>query len=392
MKRVYLDQAATSWPKRPEGVDAACNFIRECGAATGRGSYASAQKANSIVARARSSLARMLGANSGEVAFCTSGTHALNAGLAGVLRDGDEVITTASEHNSLLRPLVALQRRLNVRLKIANCDDRGIADIEHARSLFSERTRLLAIGHASNVTGAVLPLLAWSSLAKENGVSLLVDVSQTLGYLPIDMHALGIDLLAAATHKGLRGLAGTGALVVAARLQSDFEPLMFGGTGSSSEQIDWRPHWPECVEVGNLNVAGIASVGAAADAYLEEHTCQRECWREPFEHLLAGLSRLPGLTVVGERTGQDWPNEVPRIPLVSIVVEGWSVHDLATILDSSFQIEVRAGLHCAGLIHLSLGTNQTHGTLRFSVGHSTTLDEIDYTLNALSELLFTKNC
>lgn len=410
LRRVYLDNAATSWPKSTATLAAAEKFIRECGATSGRGAYRSALLADRWLTDARFQLAQLLRAPDGQsIALCSSGTHALNAALWGLLRPGDHVITSAIEHNSLLRPLKQLETHYGIRLSIVPCDAHGWVDPSLGRELVSDDTRWIAVGHASNVTGRIQPLDRWRDLARYANAKLLVDASQTLGYVPLDVQASGIDVLAAAGHKGLRGLAGTGLLMVSAELQSQLRPLMFGGTGLASEQLQMGQGWPQSVEVGNLNMPGVVSLAVAAAECHQAQLSQlssaadstqangaQASWRAPFERLIAGLRQFPAVRLVGWDgcAGNDNDNSEldsnvgsDRIPVVSLQVAGWDVHDLATVLDSSFGIEVRAGWHCAALVHEALGTAEAGGTIRLSPGVSTTLEEIDWTLSAFQQIL-----
>lgn len=396
-RRVYLDNAATSWPKSSAAIEAAQNFIHACGATSGRGAYRSAMLADRWLADARHHLAQLLNAPDAQsIAVCSSGTHALNAALWGLLRPGDHVITSAAEHNSLLRPLKQLETHHAIRLSIVPCDVDGLADPRAADELVCDDTRWIAIGHASNVTGRVQALDGWRDLALRAGSKLLVDASQTLGYIPIDVQASGIDVLAAAGHKGLRGLAGTGLLMVARELQSQLRPLMFGGTGLASEQLQMGQSWPQSVEVGNLNLPGVVSLAvAAAECYHTQHATvlnaagvSQPSWRAPFQRLVAGLKQFSEIRLIGWEGQADVESvRVERIPVVSLQVAGWDVHDLASVLDSSFGIEVRAGWHCAALVHDALGTASSGGTLRLSPSADTTSDDIDWTLAAFREIL-----
>jgi cysteine desulfurase/selenocysteine lyase len=397
-RRVYLDNAATSWPKSSAAIEAAQKFIHECGATSGRGAYRSAMLADRWLADARHHLAQLLNAPDAQsIALCSSGTHALNAALWGLLRPGDHVITSAAEHNSLLRPLKQLETHHAVRLSIVPCDADGFSDPRAADELVCDDTRWIAIGHASNVTGRVQALDGWRDLALRASSKLLVDASQTLGYIPIDVQTSGIDVLAAAGHKGLRGLAGTGLLMVARELQSQLRPLMFGGTGLASEQLQTGQSWPQSVEVGNLNLPGVVSLAvAAAECYRSQHTTvlnaagvAQPSWRAPLQQLVAGLKQFPEIRMIGWEalSGDDDLERAGRIPVVSLQVAGWDVHDLASVLDSSFGIEVRAGWHCAALVHDALGTADSGGTLRLSPSASTTSGDIDWTLAAFREIL-----
>lgn len=373
LPRIYLDHAATSWPKSPNATAAALDFVQNCGATSGRGAYRSAQLADRWLSDARLSVARLIHApNATCIAFCNSGTHALNAALHGLLREGDHVVTTAMEHNSVLRPLSQLAAAGRITMTVVDCAVSGAVNAAAIDAAMEPMTRWIVVGHASNVTGAVQALEPIANVARAYGVGLMVDASQTLGYLPIDVAGLGIDVLAAAGHKGLRAWAGTGLLYAAPRFQPDLLPLMTGGTGRSSELIDVVPKWPQSVEVGNLNLPGIVSLAVAAR---EADTSQ--AWRPLYRELLAGLRSIPGVRLY---TASD---EDTAIPVVSLSVEGWDNHDLASVLDASFGIEARAGLHCAALIHSFIGTDTDRGTLRLSLGHVSTLAEVQAALGAL---------
>ena len=352
---------------------AALDFMQNCGATSGRGSYRSAQVADRLLTDARLAVAKLINApNSSCIAYCNSGTHALNAALHGLLREGDHIVTTAMEHNSVLRPLSQLVAAGRIKMTVVDCAASGSvnpADIDRA---VKPLTRWVVIGHASNVTGEVQAIEPIADVSRKHGVGLIVDASQTLGYLPIDVAAMGIDVLAAAGHKGLRAWAGTGVLCVAPKFQSALQSLMTGGTGSSSELIDEVPKWPQSVEVGNLNLPGIVSIAVAAQ---EADTSQT--WRPLYRELLAGLKAIPNVRMYIAHDTE------AAIPVVSLSVEGWDNHDLASVLDANFGIEARAGLHCAALVHNFIGSHSSGGTLRLSLGHQSTQGEVQAALSAI---------
>lgn len=407
-RRLYFDQAATTWPKLPEAIAAAENFVHECGATSGRGAYSSARAADRWLTQARHNLSRLLGArDASDVALCTSGTHALNAILLGLFEPGDHVITTAIEHNSVLRPLEHLRRTRDVNVSIAPCDVSGLVDMDAAgRILRTQQTRAVVISHASNVTGRLQDVAEWSQLAHEHGALLIVDASQTVGYVPLRMEELGIDALASAGHKGLGALAGTGFVIAAPAVQATLKPLMFGGTGFASEQIDFVPKWPQTIEVGNINLPGVVSMAAAADVWLRADDAAMLGWRRPLAHFVHGIRQLPkrdNLRLLGHagdsESGDEHANgregsladplakAIQWLPIVSLELKGWDIHEAAAVLDSNFGVETRAGFHCAALIHAAIGTHTEGGTLRFSLSHQTSLVDVDDALHALQSIL-----
>lgn len=371
--RVYLDHAATSWPKSETVIAAMTDFLRDCGAAAGRGGYASAAAADAIVTTVRRQIASLLGAPSSDcVSFHSNGTTALNAAIHGVLRPGDHVVTTAAEHNSVLRPLHVLQQRDVITLDVAPVDPRGCVDPEVMLGLLRDNTRLVAITHASNVTGAVQPLESIAAALRERSTLLLCDAAQTFGTLPINVD--GIDLLASPGHKASGGPLGTAFLYIHPAVADHVVPSIQGGTGSQSESLEMPVAMPGKLEAGNLNVPALAGWSAALRELVEEGIeSRRQRAAELAERLHRGLRELDGLTLHGSGNA---------LPIASVTLNDLSPTDAAAILDAEFGIETRAGMHCAALIHPQIGS-QSAGTLRLSAGHTTTDAEIDAAIQAL---------
>ncbi len=357
-------------------------YEQECGAAAGRGAYTSAQQATAVIQRVRQKLAKLLHASSDRtIALLPNGTAALNLALAGFLRAGDHVVTTAAEHNSLLRPLAYLQQSLGISFSIVPTDARGVVALDPLRRAMTPRTTLIAITHASNVTGGCQPLAEVANLAREQGVRLLVDAAQTLGYLPLDVEVLGIDLLAAPGHKGAAGPLGTGLLYAHPSVSERLVNPWPGGTGTDSQSLTGPFPWPQGFEAGNLNVPAMAGWEAGLDWLLETPIEQRA------SSLAAMRSRLWSIlkeAALAEVVGDD---EAPQsAPVISLITRGIPCSDAAAILDSSFHIETRSGLHCAPLVHPCIGSQPYGGTLRFSLGHRSTADDLDGLREALDSL------
>lgn len=378
MLRTYLDNAATSFPKPEPVYRAVDDYQRRLGASAGRSGYRSAGEAGRIVDQARSNLSRLFGAEGGSrFALAFNGTDALNGAIHGLLRPGDHVVTTAAEHNSVLRPL-RMQSERGVEVTILNVDETGRVDLDDARQALRPGTRMLIVTHASNVTGAIQPIQDLAEMARERGVWTLLDAAQTAGHLPINLRNLPIDVLACSGHKGLLGPLGTGVLYLRPGLEKQFIPLRQGGTGTSSESDRQPETMPELLEAGNLNVAGLAGLEAGV-GWLLKHGVERV--RDEIEalttQLIDGLRRQPKVTILGDATAGE------RVGVVSLTAEDWSPADLASALDAEFGIETRAGLHCAPRMHARLGTLTTGGTLRASLGPLSQREDVEQFLNAL---------
>ncbi len=382
MDRIYLDNAATSWPK-PEVVYTAIDrFQRENGAAAGRGAYQSGQQSQRIVSATRSACARLLGiADPSQLVFTANGTASLNLAIHGILNPGDHVVTTVIEHNSVLRPLQYQAQHFAVEPTHVPCDSCGYVDPDEVAAAIRPNTRLVAISHASNVTGALQPLKRITQFAHEHDALVLVDAAQTAGCVPINVGDLEVDLLACGGHKGLLGPLGTGLLYVRPGLESQLRELIQGGTGINSAATTQPDQLPEKLESGNLNVPALAGLGASVDYLLQRSTPEIQIHhRELIGQLIDGLSQLPNVKLYGP------PITERRVGVVSCSVEGYDPQELAAALDASCQIECRAGLHCAPRIHEALGTDKLGGLIRFSPGWATKPAEIETALQAVAAL------
>ena len=379
--RIYFDNAATSWPK-PEAVYRAVDdYHRRLGAPAGRGTYAEAAETERMVLSCRKKVAQLIGASDpSRIVFTQNGTDSLNLALHGLLRPGDHVVTSVCEHNSVLRPLRFLAEHRDVTTTYIGCDGQGYVDPEDIRRAITSQTRLIALIHASNVTGAIQPVEAVGQIAAERGIPLLVDAAQSLGQLPIDVNRIRCQLLAAPGHKGLLSPLGTGVLYFAPDVEQSLLPLRQGGTGTRSDEDRQPESLPDKYESGNLNVPGIVGLEAGISHVLEMglNPIQQEAQTQS-ERLLRGLSELKGVQLYGPETTER------RVGVVSLNVAGFDPQELAALLDAQWSIQTRAGIHCAPRMHAALGT-LPRGTLRLSIGHLTTPEEIDAVLAALAEL------
>jgi len=382
MPRIYLDNAATSWPKPAAVYDAADHYQREVGTAAGRGAYQSAQQAQRIVTATRSACARLLGiGDSQQLVFTSNGTAALNLAIHGLLNRGDHVVTTVCEHNSVLRPLQIQAERNDVKITYVGCDAAGYVDSFAIAEAISPDTRLVAITHASNVTGAIQPVAEIIKVAHKAGAYVLLDAAQTAGCVPLDVAALDVDLLACGGHKGLLGPLGTGLLYIRPGLEKKLRSTQQGGTGTDSLSEAQPSQLPEKFESGNLNLPALAGLGAAA-TYLEQQTIAaiQQHHSKLTHQLLVGLTALPGVTIYGPTADQ------PRVGVVSCTIDGYDPQEFAAALDASSGVECRAGLHCAPRMHAALGTDRTGGLVRFSPGWATTSADLETTLAAITAL------
>lgn len=375
----YLDNAATSWPK-PEAVYAAVDhFMREVGATPGRGGHRREEEAARIADEARAALTQLFNApDPAGVAFTMNATQAINMALKGLLQPGDHVITSSIEHNAMWRPLKALERR-GVTVTAVPCAPDGMLGPADVAAAIRPNTRLIAMLHASNVLGTILPVAEIGRIARDHGIPFLVDAAQAAGAYPVDMAALGIDLMAFAGHKGLYGPPGTGGLIVRPGIR--LETWVEGGSGTESAPETMPEALPLRLEAGTQNAAGIAGLLAGARFVLEQGVERiREHEMTLTAQLIEALQDAPGLTVLG-------PSDLAqRTAVVSVVVEGYVPDQLAVVLDQIFDVATRAGLHCAPQAHRTAGTLET-GALRFSPGFFTTADEVREAAEALLSIL-----
>lgn len=380
--RIYLDNAATSWPK-PEAVYAAVDhYQRQVGVAAGRGGYSDAVASQRIVDGARRAVAQLIGAaNPDHVIFGSNGTDCLNLAIHGVLRPGDHVVASVCDHNSVLRPLAEQTRSHDVRVTYVGCDGCGRIDPDDVGRAIRPDTRLVVVNHASNVTGAIQPLPAIAAAVQARGPLLLVDASQSTGHTPVDADGWAADLVAGSGHKGVLGPAATGFLYIRPGVEQHLRPIRQGGTGVES-QLDRQPdELPTRYESGSLNGPGVAGLAAAAK-FLCEQTVESVARHEAqlVARLWQELSAMRAIRLYGPPPGTD------RGPVVSFSCEGYDPQEFAAALDASAGVQSRAGLHCAPRIHEALGTTQLGGLVRLSVGWATTEEEIDVTIRAIGAI------
>lgn len=376
---VYLDNAATSWPKPETVYQAVDRFMREVGATPGRGGYQQEEEAQQIADETRIALAQLFHAPEPQgVIFTLNATQAINMALKGLLKTGEHVVTSSIEHNAMWRPLKALEQR-GVEVTTVACTPDGMLDPVDVQAALRQNTRLVAMLHASNVLGSILPILEIGDIVHQHGAHFLVDAAQTAGSYPIDMQAMGIDLLAFAGHKGTYGPQGTGGLVVMPGIR--LETWVEGGSGVLSRPDMMPDELPLRLEAGTQNCTGIAGLLVGVRFVLEQGVEKIQAHEMTLaSQLIEKLQVIPGLSILGPG------NLKQRTAVVSITVENYIPDQLSAVLDKVFGVATRAGLHCAPQAHQVAGTLD-NGALRFSPGYFNTMEEIDYAVASLQGIL-----
>lgn len=376
----YFDNAATTWPKPSATLQAMAAYTAEIGGSPGRSGHRLSIAAGRIVLETREALAELFHIEDAlRIVFAKNATEALNIVLLGLLNPGDHVVTSSVEHNSVMRPLRHLEKQ-GVTMTIVPCDDQGFLSPQDVRAALNERTRLICLTHASNVTGAVQPIAQIGRIAKEQEVLFCVDAAQSAGVLPIDVAEASIDLLVFSGHKSLFGPQGTGGLYIREGLEDDIKPLMFGGTGSRSE-YDVQPDFlPDKYESGTTNTVGIAGLGAGVRFVLtvgSDKIRQREA--SLTKRFLDGMAGLRRVRIYGPS------GDMERTAIVSFTIDGVSPSEAAMVLDEKYAILCRPGLHCAPAAHRTIGTFP-QGTIRFSFGYFNNEEEIDRAIEAVTAI------
>ncbi len=376
---IYLDNAATSWPK-PESVYRATDeFLRTSGGNPGRGGHTMAVAASKMVDETRLLVRRLINApEKDRVIFTFNCTDSLNTGLKGLLRPGDHVITSSIEHNSVVRPLRKLEQKGVKVTRLVPHSGNGFVSPRDIEKSITSKTRLVVMTHASNVNGVIQPIEEYGVITRRYNLIFMVDAAQTAGKYPLDVQESNIDLLAFSGHKGTFGPPGTGVLYIGERV--DLDTLREGGTGSHSEQEEQPTAFPYKFESGTANTVGIAGLNAGL-RFIYQEGMKVILGDEQYLtiRLLEGLSNIPGITVYGAG------DKACQAPVLSFTVDGIEPGEFGVILDQAFDIKVRTGLHCAPAAHKTLGTFPK-GTIRLSPGYFNTMEEIELTLEAIEKI------
>ncbi len=378
-KIIYLDNAATTFPKPKEVLQGMVDAYGRFGVNPGRSGYDLCMLAGELVFETRKSLAVLFGGKTPErLVFAANATDALNLAIQGVLKPGDHAITTTIEHNSVIRPLNHLCRDRHVEVDFVPVADDGRVDPDEIADHFKPHTRLVVVNHGSNVIGTIQPVAEIGRRCRERGILFAVDAAQTAGVIPIDVDAMSIDLLAFTGHKSLLGPTGTGGLLV--REGVEVRHTRFGGTGVHSAHPFHLEEYPHRLEAGTGNVLGIAGLHVALE-YLAKRGIAEIHGQEMalFARLQQGLAAISGVVLHGP-VGLEH-----RLPVLSFTVVGRDPADVGALLDADFNIAARTGLQCAPLIHEQMGT-APRGTVRFSLGPMNTAKDVEAGIAAVSEI------
>ncbi|PIH03307.1 aminotransferase class V-fold PLP-dependent enzyme [Clostridium combesii] len=380
--KVYLDNAATTYPKPEKVYSSILNYMKNVGASPGRGGYENALTGDRMVYKCRQSLINLFNFNKIEnVVFTSNITASLNILIKSIVKDGWHVITSSMDHNSVIRPLVSLEKSNKIELDILNCSEEGLINIEDFKNAIKDSTKLVVLSHASNIVGTIQPLETIGKICKEKGIYFIIDSAQTAGVLPLNFQNLNCNALAFTGHKSLLGPQGIGGFIIDDELNNIATNFIEGGTGSLSESTLQPDFLPDKFESGTMNTPGIAGLLAGIE-YINEEGLNAIKEREEYlsREFINGLLNIDSVKVYGPLDAS------LRTATISINSSKIDNSELGFLLDSEFGIMVRTGLHCAPLAHKTIGSFP-QGTLRFSFGAFNDIKDINYALYALNSIL-----
>lgn len=376
---IYLDNAATSFPKPKEVADAVYDFMINNGTSSGRGSYKKAMQSDYIVYECRKLIGNLFNFDDPKkVVFTSNVTDSLNIAIRGILKENDHVITSSLEHNAVWRCLKTLEKDINIKIDTVECSKDGITNPENIKKYIRKDTALIVFTQASNVLGTIQPIKEIGKIARENKIVFLVDAAQSAGAMKIDIKEDNIDILAFTGHKSLLGPMGTGGLII--NTDIDIKPLKAGGTGGDSAYEYQPDYYPNHLETGTSNVSGIAGLRAAIKFLNREgidniHNKEKELTK----YALQRLETVKDIEIYG-------PKDCEKIlSVISFNIKNKRPEDISTILDQKYDIMLRAGLHCAPTAHSVINTKD-RGSLRIGIGYFNTKDDIDKLVEALNNL------
>ena len=378
---VYLDNAATTFPKPKQVIDAMYNYMLNIGGNAGRGNYSNSLQSNRCLYDARETICNFFGYdNPSNVIFTNNVTTSLNMLIKGLLKPGDHVITSSMEHNSVMRPLIDCKNSIHIDLDIVNADSKGFVSVDDIEKSIRSETKLVIITQASNVTGSIQNIKQIGKLCKDNGIFFIVDSSQGAGVLDINMKLIHADAIAFTGHKSLLGPQGIGGFIIDDNLNKNCLSILQGGTGSLSYSLEQPDFLPDKFECGTHNLPGIVGLSESIKFInsiglneINEHN------KYLLKHLLNGLMNISGLKVYGDTSGDN------STTCVSINSDSLDASELGYLLENE-GIKTRCGLHCSPLAHKTIGT-YPNGTVRLSLSYFTTKADIEYTLKSINKII-----
>lgn len=382
MSKVYLDNAATAFPKAPGVSKSMCNYLDNIGSNVGRGTYEESYSAGQIVYETRELLCKLFNFNNPlNVVFTMNITQSLNMLLKGFLKQGDHVIVTSMEHNAVMRPLTTLKDDRGIEFDRVICDKEGRLNPRDVEKYIKDNTKLVVMTHASNVCGTILPVEEVGSICKRHNIHFILDSAQTAGVLDIDFNKLNLSALAFTGHKGLLGPQGIGGFIVRDDMAKLLSPTIEGGTGSLSESELQPDYMPDKFESGTLNIPGIYGLNASLKYLFKKgvksiHNIEMELT----DLFLSSIINMDSIEIAGLKTISG------RTSVVSLDFKNIDNSEVAFLLDRDFGISTRVGLHCAPNAHKTLGTFPK-GTVRFSFGHFNTKDEVMYAVESIDKIV-----
>lgn len=380
-KLIYLDNSATSFPKPESVYDFMHSFYKKHGVNPGRSGFDAALETEEVVSNTRKMLTALFngGSDHNRLTFSYNATDSLNLVLQGLAEKGDHVITTLLEHNSVLRPLYHMQHEGRIEVSYIPFDKAGYVDPDDIRKAIKKNTKMVVVNHCSNVIGTLQPVDRIGKICREKGVLFVVDGSQSAGAVPVDMQAMNIDVFVFTGHKCLMGPTGIGGSYV--REGVEIRHTRYGGTGVRSAHPFHLDEYPYRLETGTLNLVGVAGLNAGVMWITGQgidniHRREMQLW----DKLRQGIESLDNVTTYCAQSSHN------HNPVLSFNINGLEAGDAGTMLDVDHNIACRTGLQCAPLVHRHLGTEQIHGTVRFSIGPFTTAEDIDAAIEAVTEI------
>jgi cysteine desulfurase family protein len=379
-EQIYLDNSATTFPKPEHVYKTMDSFYRSLGVNPGRSGTDQAAEAENVILNTRKRLCKFLGGTDfNRLVFGYNATDLLNQLISGIVKQGDHVVSTCVEHNSVLRPLFVKEQAGEITVDYIPFDGNGYVDPDDFKKAIKKNTTLVIVNHGSNVIGTVQPIAEIGKICREAGVPFAIDASQTAGVIPIDMESMNIDAVVFTGHKSLMGPTGIGGMCVAEGL--DIQSTRVGGTGVKSAVRTHLDEYPFRLEAGTLNVVGVAGLHAGMD-FIEEEGLENLYNHEMdlYEHFCRGLAEIKQVTTYCANGREN------HLPIVSLNVENFVAGDVGTLLDVEHGIATRTGLQCAPLVHEGIGTTELKGTVRFSIGPFNSQEHIEKALYALDDI------